>query len=226
MAALKKASLVDQIYEELRSKIIDLSYPLGSKLNVNELQNVFEVSTTPIREAMNRLQAEKLVTYENNVGIHVTNFTSEDVFEIQDLAPVLHSTAIRFAMERGDRQKMAEEAAKYVKRYEAAKTVEDRVKNIFGIISTFYRHCGNKRLNANMQAIQGQQLMLRHLFFRHFGLDGVNGSAVQCPFRDFPEAILRGDTDRIIEILNNNYQHATPFLIEALASASSKLNRR
>lgn len=225
MAVLKKASLVDQIYEELRGKIIDLTYPLGSKLNVNELQNVFEVSTTPIREAMNRLQAEGLVTYESNVGIHVVNFTPDDVFEIQDLAPVLHATAIRFAMERGDRKKMAEEVAKYVKAYEAAKTIEGRVKNIFYLINTFYRHCGNKRLNANMKTIQGQQLMLRHLFFKHYGIDGVNGSGIQCPFHEFPEAILQGDTERIIKILTGNYQHATPFLIEALASGSAKSTR-
>lgn len=224
MAALKKTSLVDQIYAELRNKIIDLTYPLGSKLNVNELQNVFEVSTTPIREAMNRLQAEGLVTYESNIGIHVVNFTPQDIYEIQDLAPVLHATAVRFAMERGDRPKMAEEIAKYVKGYETAKTVEARVKNIFYIINTFYRHCGNRRLNANMGFIQGQQLMLRHLFFRYYGIHGVDGSATQCPFRNFPEDILAGNTDRIIEVLSGNYSHATPLLLEALSGIAARPN--
>lgn len=222
MAVLKKASLVDQIYAELRSKIIDLTYPLGSKLNVNELQNVFEVSTTPIREAMNRLQAEGLVVYESNIGIHVVNFTPQDIYEIQDLAPALHATAIRFAMERGDRLKMAEEITRYVKGYETAKTVEGRVKNIFYIINTFYRHCGNKRLNANMGFIQGQQLMLRHLFFRYYGLDGVEGSAIKCPFQDFPEYIQQGETEKVIEVMSANYSHATPLLLNALEGAFAK----
>ena len=35
MAAIKKRSLVDQVYEMLRGDIITLRRPLGSKLNVN-----------------------------------------------------------------------------------------------------------------------------------------------------------------------------------------------
>ena len=56
MAAIKKRSLVDQVYEMLRGDIITLRRPLGSKLNVNELQDELGVSCTPIREAVNRLQ--------------------------------------------------------------------------------------------------------------------------------------------------------------------------
>ena len=52
----------------LRGDIITLRRPLGSKLNVNELQDELGVSCTPIREAVNRLQQEGLVVYENNVG--------------------------------------------------------------------------------------------------------------------------------------------------------------
>ena len=62
MAAIKKRSLVDQVYEVLRRDIITLRRPLGSKLNVNELQEELEVSCTPIREAGNCLQQEGLET--------------------------------------------------------------------------------------------------------------------------------------------------------------------
>lgn len=58
MAAIKKQSLVDQIYQRLRENIITMQLPLGSHLNVNELQSQMGVSCTPIREAINRLQQE------------------------------------------------------------------------------------------------------------------------------------------------------------------------
>lgn len=48
MAILKKQSLVDQIYDEIKSLIVNLKVPLGSKLNVSELQEKFGVSSTPI----------------------------------------------------------------------------------------------------------------------------------------------------------------------------------
>ena len=58
MLSIKKRSLVDMVYEKLREAIIQLQLPLGSKLNVNELQEKIGVSCTPIREAINRLQQE------------------------------------------------------------------------------------------------------------------------------------------------------------------------
>ena len=76
MAAIKKRSLVDQVYEMLRGDIITLRRPLGSKLNVNELQDELGVSCTPIREAVNRLQQEGLVVYENNVAPTSWTWTS------------------------------------------------------------------------------------------------------------------------------------------------------
>ena len=43
MYILKKQSLVDQIYVEIKKQIIELIIPLGSKLNVSELQDKFGV---------------------------------------------------------------------------------------------------------------------------------------------------------------------------------------
>ncbi len=43
MDILKKQSLVDQIYDEIKKQIIELIIPLGSKLNVSELQDKFGV---------------------------------------------------------------------------------------------------------------------------------------------------------------------------------------
>ena len=60
MLSIKKQSLVDMVYEKLREAIIQLQIPLGSKLNVNELQSKMGVSCTPLREAINRLQQEGL----------------------------------------------------------------------------------------------------------------------------------------------------------------------
>ena len=109
MAAIKKRSLVDQVYERLRSDIITLRLPLGSKVNVNELQDTLGVSCTPIREAVNRLQQEGLVTYENNVGAKVLTLEPKDVEEIQFLATTLHCAAAKLAMDRGDHKVMAEQ---------------------------------------------------------------------------------------------------------------------
>lgn len=118
MAAIKKQSLVDQIYQRLRENIITMQLPLGSHLNVNELQSQMGVSCTPIREAINRLQQEGLVVYENNVGARVLMLDEHDVREIQELAATLQVTAVRLALRQGDRQRMALEIREQIRRYE------------------------------------------------------------------------------------------------------------
>ena len=82
MAAIQKRSLVDQVYERLRSDIITLQLPLGSRINVNELQDTLGVSCTPIREAINRLQQEGLISYENNVGAIAFSIQDELHFQL------------------------------------------------------------------------------------------------------------------------------------------------
>ena len=161
MAAIKKRSLVDQVYETLRSDIIMLRRPLGSKLKVSELQEELQVSCTPIREAINRLQQEGLVVYENNVGAHILDLDQHDIVEIEQLAMTLHCAAIRLAMAHGDQGEMAAQLKRYLEDYRRARTVQSEVTAVHRFVGVFYAHCGNRRLDASMISIQGQQLLLR-----------------------------------------------------------------
>lgn len=212
MPALKKSSLSDQVYDKLRANIVNLTCPLGSRLNVNELQEAFGVSSTPIREAINRLQAERLVTYESNVGARVLALDDDDVREIQDLAVTLHAAAVNFAMRRGDRRSMAAEIRRHLNGYLKAQTVEGTVKGIYNLIGTFYRHCGNSRLDNNMKVIQGEQLILRHLYAGYLGAAHKDAE----DYERIHASVVKGDADAIIETLRENYEHSTPIIIEAL----------
>ena len=107
--------------------IIQMKLPLGSKLNVNELQNQIGVSCTPIREAINRLQQEGLVVYENNVGAHIISLEPHDVVEIQQLAMTLHCAAIRLAMVNGDRDVIVSELKERLEEYVHADNPHDEV---------------------------------------------------------------------------------------------------
>ena len=143
MTRIKKASLVDQIYSKLREDIITLKIPLGTRLNVNELQSDLGVSCTPIREAVNRLQQEELVIYENNVGARVLTLDEHDVREINELALTLQQAAVRLAMKNGDREAMVRELTEQAERYSAARSPRESVKAVHNLIGVFYRHCGN-----------------------------------------------------------------------------------
>lgn len=212
MAVIKKQSLVDQIYDQIRNGIINLEIGLGERLNVNELQERFGVSSTPIREAINRLQKEGLVEYENNIGARVTSITEEDVYQINELAMTLHTAAVRFAMSRGDHQLMADEIGKELAIYQKAKDFLDRTHRVHNIVGTFYRHCGNPRLDSNMGVIKGLQLILRNIYGRAVQGGPDNTS----DFELLKAAVLSGDTEKVIEVLVANEKRAEPVIISAL----------
>lgn len=200
MAAIKKRSLVDQVYERLRSDIVTLRLPLGSKVNVNELQDTLGVSCTPIREAVNRLQQEGLVTYENNVGARVLTMESRDVEEIQFLATTLHCAAAKLAMDRGDHKAMAEQLRRRLNEFIAAETPAALVSAVHHFIEVFYVHCGNRRLDRSMLSIQGQQLIIRNLYAQH----GVDKAADSADFERICRGVENSDANEVCLAIRSN----------------------
>ena len=171
MSKIKKQSLVDQLYSQLREEIITLRYPLGSRLNVNEIQDDYGVSSTPLREALNRLQQEGLVVAENNVGVSILSLDAHDVDEIEELALTLQGAAVKLSLQRGDRAQMQQHIDEQLARYTAARSPRERVRAVFELIGTFYRYCGNQRLDGSMVAVQGQVLLLRQIYMLCPGSD-------------------------------------------------------
>ena len=200
MAAIKKRSLVDQVYERLRADIINLRLPLGSKVNVNELQDVLGVSCTPIREAINRLQQEGLITYENNVGARVLSLTPKDVEEIQQLATTLHCAAARLAMERGDHAAMAAQLRRRAADFQSAQNIQAQVQAVHHLIEVFYLHCGNRRLDRSMLSIQGQQLLLRQLYAQA-GMDVAQNAE---DFERMYRGVEQNDVDGVCDAIVRN----------------------
>lgn len=64
-------AMSDRVYSRLRARVIDLELEPGYRLQIERLSKEFGVSPTPIREALNRLSAEGLVTAEAYRGFRV-----------------------------------------------------------------------------------------------------------------------------------------------------------
>ena len=200
MPAIKKRSLVDQVYDRLRADIVSLHIPLGSRVNVNELQETLGVSCTPIREAVNRLQQEGLIEYENNIGARVISLTPKDVEDIQQLAVTLHCAAVELAMARGDRAEMAAQIDRRIAEFETASTPQGQVTAVHQLVGVFYAHCGNTRLDRSMLAIQGQQLLLRSLY----AAGGADAPRDLADFRRVLAGVEAGDAAAVCAALREN----------------------
>jgi GntR family carbon starvation induced transcriptional regulator len=73
-----------------------------AKLRIRDLQERYQVGFTPLREALTRLAAERLVVAEGQRGYWVAPITIEDLANVVRLRQQIDSMALRLAVERGD----------------------------------------------------------------------------------------------------------------------------
>ncbi|MCM8711227.1 GntR family transcriptional regulator [Clostridium sp. SYSU_GA19001] len=211
MAAIVKQSLVDQIYEHLREKIINLEIEWGERVNVNELQEKLGISCTPIREAINRLQKEGLIEYKNNIGARVINFTEKDILEVQEVAFTLDCAAITYAMKSANGEDIAKKLLEQINLYKAAKNEVERSRCVEKFIYVFYEYANNSRLISVSQLIKVQQSMLRSAYRKQ----KKDSSNMEEHIRIY-NAVLSGDIEGAIKALRENYDKGTEILMSII----------
>ncbi len=85
----------DLVHEQVRQEIIDGSLAPGERLTETHIAERFEVSRTPVREALVRLQADGFVELVRNRGAFVSKWTEDDLEEIFGLRIMLEGYGAR-----------------------------------------------------------------------------------------------------------------------------------
>lgn len=80
--AEKRGHSVDEIYRVLADRIINGVYLPGRKMSQSDLAEELDVSRTPLREALNRLQQTGLVVAATNRGMEVSPVTFEETEQL------------------------------------------------------------------------------------------------------------------------------------------------
>jgi DNA-binding GntR family transcriptional regulator len=88
----------DHITAQLRERILSGDLPGGLQLRQEQLASEFGVSRIPVREALNRLEAEGLVTREHNRGCTVSSLSLAEIAESLEIRLALETRALRLAI--------------------------------------------------------------------------------------------------------------------------------
>jgi GntR family carbon starvation induced transcriptional regulator len=95
-------SLAQQCYEQLQQEIIEGILKPGEKLKVVPLKKRFNIGQSPIREALSRLVAFDLVTFEENKGFRVAAISEADIRDTYATFTRIEKMALCLAIEKGD----------------------------------------------------------------------------------------------------------------------------
>ena len=158
-----KKSLASSIAERIRGAIVDAEFLFGENLSEDMLAAAFDVSRTPVREALNILQMQELVHIVPKSGTYVFTPTQEDIAELCDFRVGLEDQAMRLALVC-NRKKLVSQLKKQYDLMRAA--IDDDDLRAYGRCDTefhlaFFRVCGNRYLARAYDSILGRVAALR-----------------------------------------------------------------
>jgi DNA-binding GntR family transcriptional regulator len=95
-------------YDQIKTRIITTQMRPGSVIQEAVLMQELNLGRTPIREALKRLEIEKLVVVSPRRGMFVADVTLSDLAHIQEIRSALDPLCVRLAVERSTPDEQAE----------------------------------------------------------------------------------------------------------------------
>ncbi len=157
--------LTQEAYNKIKSMIIDLAFEPGEVLIIQQLSKRFNISRTPLREALVRLVEEGLVINAPGKKFKVTEFTLSDILDIYDMRENIECMVI-------DRKlcqitpRMVPQLKELISDMELA--MSEKNKELFCDKDLLFHKCitsayGSKILNGWIDSIEAKQQRIRHI---------------------------------------------------------------
>jgi len=159
---VKKESLKQRAYDDIKSKIINCEYMPNSFLNESLLMEVTNTSRTPIREALSKLEQENLVTIIPKKGIMVNDLSLNDISMIFQVRELVEPFIIRTNGTNIDKNEL-----KVMRVMVMEDITKQNIKKIYKIddrLHRFFSSCsGNKYFHQTLNHIYDQNNRMRIL---------------------------------------------------------------
>jgi DNA-binding GntR family transcriptional regulator len=195
----------ERAYLLIRDQIITLKLAPGSVIEEASLRQALGLGRTPIREALQRLAHENLVTFVPHRGTFVCDINLTDLHRLTEVRVELEGYAARLAATRAAASDRAVMAALMS---ELDGIDEADVHNLMRLDQQIHRHIYQATRNTFLQAMleESFNLSLRIWFL---GLDrGVRLKEAVEEHRQLLDAIVSRDPDRAESVMR---RHVTGF---------------
>ncbi|MDR3215100.1 MAG: GntR family transcriptional regulator [Bacilli bacterium] len=208
-----KMSLSEQIYLSLKKDIVLNKIKLGSRITIKDVQDMYEVSSTPAREALSRLASDGIVILETNKGVTIRDFSLKDALNIHELAQLLDTYALKYAMENGDRKALVDKLEEAIN-----KQINIDIANDEALALSFYE---NYFHNVFFDFIDNEKIkIIKEINRNEFAIivykarstrnEGISNNE----HRQILNAIKINDLNLALEQMNNHFTNGRKRLLE------------
>jgi DNA-binding GntR family transcriptional regulator len=91
-------SLTEQAYRNIKQGVLKGSFGDAARLTEEALSLQLGISKSPVREALNRLEAEGLILIEPRKGAYIRQFSAKEVGDLYSLRELLEEHAVESAV--------------------------------------------------------------------------------------------------------------------------------
>jgi DNA-binding GntR family transcriptional regulator len=210
------ATRTEQVYEVIRSELLNGVLHPGQKLKMVELTERFGVSQSVIREALTRLTEQGLLVATPQRGFRVRDLSIEDIAELTETRIQIESLALRLAVERGDLQWETGILAAHHRLERTPVTRDDgTVSEDWSVQHRDFHQalltgCSNRRLESVANSLRDSAELYRRWYWV---LTDDHQRDLAREHRELKDLALARDADRAIEVLTEHIDRAPSLLI-------------
>lgn len=131
-----KGGLGEVVYEKLKQDILSGKFSPKDKLNENAIAELYKVSRTPVREALQKLAKEGLVVKKED-GYYVAYLTKEEILKVFE-ARIALETYIASKVSSIKNLEKIKKLSEIINDLEKIKENNDKIKEIEELINRFH----------------------------------------------------------------------------------------
>lgn len=194
----------------LRADILTGAIAPGAQLRQEVVAERYGVSRVPVREALQVLTSEGLVSHVPNRGFFVTELSVTDLLEVYRLRQVLEAEAIRAAVpglrdeDVAALRDLAGQAASAAGRGELAELTAANRRFHFALFDA----AGMPRLTRLLRQLWEASDVYRSLYFRQ----GGNRDRIRAEHTDMLTALERRDAAAVVRLHDEHRDHAVAWV--------------
>lgn len=200
---LVKMTLSEQLYNIIKNEIMSGTIPLGSKITNRELQERFLVSSTPVRDTINKLYQDGLVKEVTKTGAQVISFDYEFAAEINEFIAAISGVALNMTVAKGTDKDVTEYLKKHLKEQAIAQDDDAYFEADFHFHKSFFDFCGNQFLKETYKRYN----LIRFLLIKFAIRTAEDRSGSTKQHKDIVDAYSSGNFALAARLLEQHYIH-------------------
>lgn len=202
VAPVRKPRPGRAVYDRIREMAISYEFLPDESINEAALASALGVSRSPVRDALNRLVTEGLITFRANYGFFARSLTEGELFDLAETRLCLEREALERAFERGTKEE-AEELLSFWSAIDATLKIADpkmtaRADEDFHM--RIFRMARNAVLSAMIETINARIRFIREIEIETPIRDGADFAE----HFNIARALVAGDRAAGIAALNRH----------------------